>query len=149
MSFDWIVEGRLLAMAMPWPEDLAELRRIGVTAILSLDRRADPSISDAGFAHRVIDVRDFTAPTPAQLDDAAAFIDTALAAGGACAVHCGAGLGRTGTVAAVWLVRHGSTAADAIAWVRRCRPGSIETAEQEAAILADARAPRAPRGGSA
>jgi atypical dual specificity phosphatase len=54
--------------------------------------------------------------------------------GAAVAVHCGAGLGRTGTLVACYLVAGGLSAEDAIAKVRRLRPGSIETAEQEAAV---------------
>lgn len=136
MNFDWIVEGRLAAMAMPWPEDYPELRRRGVTAVLSLTDRAPAEIEAAGFAFLALPVRDFHAPTPGQLDAAVEFIERTVDSGGACAVHCGAGLGRTGTVAAAWLVRRGRGAAEAIAEVRRRRPGSVETREQEAAVAA-------------
>ena len=47
------------------------------------------------------------------------------------ALHCRGGLGRTGTVAARLLVELGSVPALAIEQVRRTRPGSIETREQE------------------
>lgn len=50
-------------------------------------------------------------------------------------MHCRAGLGRTGTVAARLLVEHGARPADAIALVRTVRPGSIETVEQESYVL--------------
>ena len=50
------------------------------------------------------------------------------------AVHCAAGLGRTGVVLACYFIDKGLTAANAIARVRRLRPGSIETEEQEKAI---------------
>ena len=49
-------------------------------------------------------------------------------------VHCGAGMGRTGTFLAAYLVSQGMTAHDAIAEVRRLRPGSIETPAQERAV---------------
>ena len=50
------------------------------------------------------------------------------------AVHCGAGLGRAGTLLAAYLVSQGCDAEEAMARVRRARPGSIETIEQEQAV---------------
>ena len=49
-------------------------------------------------------------------------------------VHCSAGLGRTGTMLASYLVQRGSNTAEALAQVRKRRPGSIETADQELAV---------------
>jgi Cyclin-dependent kinase inhibitor 3 (CDKN3) len=54
-----------------------------------------------------------------------------LRRGGRVAIHCAAGLGRTGTVAAKLLVALGQSPDDAIAAVRAARPGTIETSEQE------------------
>jgi atypical dual specificity phosphatase len=55
------------------------------------------------------------------------------------AVHCAAGLGRTGTVLAAYLVARGEEPRAALARVRDLRPGSVETADQERAVEAYAR----------
>jgi ADP-ribosyl-[dinitrogen reductase] hydrolase len=51
--------------------------------------------------------------------------------GDSIALHCRAGKGRTGMIAARLLVELGASSAQAIERVRRTRPGSIETMEQE------------------
>jgi len=79
-------------------------------------------------------VADFTPPSHEQLRAGVAAIRESLAAGNRVAVHCGAGLGRTGTLLATYLVSEGVNAEAAISQVRQARPGSIETPAQEAAV---------------
>lgn len=136
---DWIEEGRLLACAYPRRQAAwAGLVGRGVRVLVNLHERAHAPARLA--AHELTEihltVRDFTAPSPEQLARGVAAIEDALQAGKVVAVHCGGGLGRTGTLLACYLVRRGSSAEDAIARVRTLRPGSIETRAQERAILA-------------
>jgi cell division cycle 14 len=65
----------------------------------------------------------------------AAFLDAASSAargdGGAVAVHCREGLGRTGTMAAAQLMAgHGFSAREAMGWLRIVRPGSVVGSQQ-------------------
>jgi atypical dual specificity phosphatase len=136
---DWIEPGRVLGCAYPRREAaLAGLREQGVSTIVNLHERAhDPArLARHGLSETHVPVRDFTAPTPAQLAEGVAAIEQAVAAGQVVAVHCGGGLGRTGTLLACYLTRRGWSPVAAIAEVRRVRPGSVETAAQIAAVEA-------------
>lgn len=53
---------------------------------------------------------------------------------GGIAIHCAAGLGRTGTLAAQFLVMQGVEPDQAIIDIRQARRGSIETLAQEQAV---------------
>jgi atypical dual specificity phosphatase len=65
-----------------------------------------------------------------------AAIADALENGRVAVVHCGAGLGRTGTLLACYLVHSGLNADEAIRRLRAVRPGSVETRAQVAAVVA-------------
>jgi atypical dual specificity phosphatase len=141
-SFTWIEKPLLGAMARP--ESAAELdwlRSQGVEVLLSLTE--DPPrrdwVNDAGLMVVHVPVVDMEAPTPEQLDRAISAIARAHETQMGVAVHCGAGLGRTGVVLACYFITKGMTASNAIARVRRLRPGSIETDEQADAVAEFAR----------
>ena len=128
-GFSWIVEGELAAMPLPGRHrDLADdadfLRLEGVGALVSLTE-APPdaevlAASDIAQVH--IPVRDFTAPTLEQMIEFVGVVEASVARGERVGVHCTAGLGRSGTMAAAYLVAQGASAPEAIATVRRLRP---------------------------
>lgn len=128
LNFSWIVDGRVAGMARPRPGDLPWLRAQGVTAVLSLTE-SRPDL--AGFDVHHIPVVDMTSPTLEQLREAVGFIRRVVDGGGAVVTHCTAGMGRTGTILAAYLVGEGFPVEEALRRVRELRPGSVETAEQE------------------
>lgn len=117
--------------------DLERLQSLGIHQLINLRSHAHRPgrLAPHGLVEHHIPVPDFHAPTPAQLDAAVAIIKAAVAAGERIVLHCGAGLGRAGTVAACYLVAMGQDAAAAIQNVRSVRPGAVETEEQVAAVV--------------
>jgi atypical dual specificity phosphatase len=136
-GFTWIDRPRLAALARPdGPEDLAWLREQGIELLVSLTE--DPPrrdwVNDAGLLLFHVPMVDMEAPSQEDLDRCISAITRAHERDMGVAVHCGAGLGRTGVVLACYLVTTGLSASNAIARVRRLRAGSVETEDQEVAV---------------
>lgn len=132
-----VTEG-VMGCAYPSTERaLDEISCQGVRVLVNLHKKPhDPHrLSRHGMREVHLPVEDFAAPTAEQIESGVAAILEARAAGEAVAVHCGGGLGRTGTLLACYLVcSQGLGAREAIGRVRDLRPGSVETADQVAAV---------------
>lgn len=90
----------------PSREGYASLSKLGVTTVIDLraerDLLVDEALLEALDIERVsIPIRDGQAPTPQQV---AQFFTAVQRSPGAVYVHCGAGVGRTGTLTAALLV---------------------------------------------
>jgi atypical dual specificity phosphatase len=136
-GFSWVEKPLLAALARPSsPEDLAWLREQGIQVLLSLteERPRRDWTEDASLLVFHEPFEDMEAPTQDQLDRAVSAVLRATERNMPVAVHCGAGLGRTGVVLAAYFVARGATAQNAIGRVRRLRPGSVETDEQAEAV---------------
>lgn len=135
----WVAPG-VLGCAYPRTERaLAALSASGVRLLVNLHKRPhDPArLGRHGLREVHLPVKDFAAPAPRQVEHGVDAILEALAAGEAAAVHCGGGLGRTGTLLACYLASSkGYGAQEALRRVRALRPGSVETLAQLAAVRA-------------
>ena len=133
----WVAPG-VLGCAYPRTDRaLAALSEGGVRLLVNLHARPhDPArLARHGLREVHLPVGDFAAPSLCQIERGLDAILGALAAGEAAAVHCGGGLGRTGTVLACYLASsEGLGAGEAIRRVRALRPGSVETPPQAAAV---------------
>ena len=106
------------------------LLALGTTAVLRLNEdQYDPLVfTAAGIEHIDLPFDDCAVP-PARV--VAAFFAAVDRQRGLTAVHCKAGLGRTGTLIALYLMRScGFGARPAIAWLRIVRPGSVIGVQQ-------------------
>lgn len=138
-NFCFVVDHVLAGSALPgsWDsleEDLADVQSHDIGAIVSLTERPLPAdrLRRAGLRYLHLPVEDFTPPTTRQAAEFVRFVDVIWGElEKATLVHCRAGIGRTGTMLACYLVARGETAGDAIDHVRALRPGSIETSDQE------------------
>jgi len=105
-------------------------KHLGVTDVIRLN---EPEYNAADFVtqdilHHDLYFEDCTTPTQERVDKFFEIVDNAK---GIIAVHCKAGLGRTGTLIALHMMRTQMfTAREAMAWLRIMRPGSVIGVQQ-------------------
>ncbi|XP_069891932.1 dual specificity protein phosphatase CDC14B isoform X2 [Dipodomys merriami] len=148
-DFNWIIPDRFLAFCGPHSRSRLEngyhqhspetyipyFKRHNITTIIRLNKKMYDAkrFMDAGFDHHDLFFADGTTPTE---DIVSEFLDICENAQGAIAVHCKAGLGRTGTLISCYIMKHyRMTAAETIAWVRICRPGSVIGPQQQFLVM--------------
>jgi atypical dual specificity phosphatase len=137
-DFTWIIDDRLGATSLPsFPEDFEDLRARGISSLISLTEYSPDStcLLKLGIDLHRFPIPDMSIVSVETMDEIIAKIHSEIAFGKKTAVHCGAGLGRTGLVIACYLVSQGESGEESILRVRRLRPRSIETEEQEQFIL--------------
>ncbi|KAF5299577.1 hypothetical protein FQR65_LT09382 [Abscondita terminalis] len=96
-----------------------------IKTVIRLNNKVyDSSVfTKAGIEHHELFFPDGTIPTKQIL---LRFLNLSESARAAVAVHCKAGLGRTGSLIGAYIIKHyRMSAREAIAWMRICRPGSV------------------------
>ncbi|MHA2294456.1 MAG: protein-tyrosine phosphatase family protein [Candidatus Hodarchaeales archaeon] len=133
-NYDWIVEKELLAASLPTSvEDIKLLHQAGVKTIISLCDGYDVEQiirkSKVNVTHLVFEIPDFSVPDESQVEE---FLKYMEFGDKPVAIHCYAGIGRTGTMIAMYLIhKKGMGAREAIEFVRSRRYGAVESQVQE------------------
>lgn len=155
-DFNWIVPGKVIAFSSPssasfdgngcrtWtPEDYSPVfAQLGVTAVVRLNEVTYDShrFIDKGIIHKDLNFLDGSCPSE---DIVSQFIEFVENEAGAVAVHCKAGLGRTGTLIGCYAMKHYNfPAQEFIGWIRICRPGSVLGPQQHFLVEIEAKCRR-------
>ena len=136
-NFSWIIEGKLAGSAIPTSTDEIQWAiDQGVKSIVTI--REEPLDTDytnnVNYFH--VHSNDMGVPEFDDLVKTVDFIHDRIVNDEPVMVHCLAGLGRTGTILACYLIKYKKMSADdAIQKVRDERPGSIQSFSQEEIIF--------------
>jgi cell division cycle 14 len=106
-------------------------KKKNVTLVVRLN---DKQYDEKKFLNAGIDHLDLIYPdgTNAPMPILMKFLEACEKTPGAVAVHCKAGLGRTGTCIGSYMMKHEFfTAHELIGWLRLCRPGSVIGPQQQ------------------
>jgi cell division cycle 14 len=151
-DLNWIIQNKILAVAGPQnqkvitPEGFCMLTpqdyipyflKSNVKLVVRLNRKCydENEFINAGIRHVEHYYLDGSCPEMSILHSVVSDMES-VAPNEAIAVHCKAGLGRTGTCIGAYMMKHyRMTAKEVIGWMRVCRPGMVIGPQQH--FLAD------------
>ncbi|MEX0272374.1 dual specificity protein phosphatase family protein [Leptolyngbyaceae cyanobacterium UHCC 1019] len=132
----WVIPDKLAGVRKPTTDEIIELKNVGIGAIVSV--MDDPSNLDAyeqtGLPYLWLPTKGGTAPTQEQIQQLQAFVAQQNQLGNAIAVHCTSGNRRTGTMLAAYLIKSGSSFAEAIQIIQTAN-SQAELREAQIAFL--------------
>ena len=136
-NFSWIIEKKLAGSAIPTSkEEIDWVKQEGVKSIVTIKEEPleEEWLEDVNYLH--IHSNDMGVPEFDDLINSVDFLHQRITNDEPVMVHCLAGLGRTGTILACYLIKYEQMSADdAIQKVRNERYGSIQSFSQEEIIF--------------
>lgn len=151
-DLNWIIQNKILAVAGPQnqkiitpegfcmltPQDyIPYFRKTNVKLVVRLNKKCydENEFINAGIRHVEHYYLDGSCPEMRILHSVLSDMES-VAPNEAMAIHCKAGLGRTGTCIGAYMMKHYKmTAKEVIGWMRICRPGMVIGPQQH--FLAD------------
>jgi protein-tyrosine phosphatase len=128
MRFVWIIKNKLAQSEYPSIENLCNIRKEGIRAIVSLERRNDEfkaKLREKKFKHLEEHIEDYHAPTMEQLFRIIDFIDFMIKNKKPVLVHCFVG-SRSGAVLVSYLIYHGKSLKDALVEISKIIPATAD-----------------------
>ncbi|VAW71136.1 hypothetical protein MNBD_GAMMA12-1280 [hydrothermal vent metagenome] len=133
-NFLWLRKGELAGTPRPGlfvelDYDLTALKRVGISVLVSLTQiPIDPtSLVKHGIKGIAFPIKDMGVPTIEVAKKFCHQIESLIDAGEAVALHCKAGIGRTGTMLVAQLIWEGETALHALEVARRIEPRWVQS----------------------
>ncbi len=116
-------------------EEINWIRKQGVKSIVTMTEYGLPQTWVDGIEYLHVPTEDLTAPDIEKIDSTVDYIAERIKNGEPVMVHCAAGIGRTGTILASYLIKYQKMSAkEAIEILRKERPGSVQSTSQEIAV---------------
>ena len=142
-NFSWVIRGKLAGSARPENEaQLRWLRDKGIKALVCLNKERpldDKQVRELGFEYLFLPVKDFTAPTQDDVVEFVRFAQEMIGHSMPVVVCCGAGIGRTGTMCAAFLVSLCFSPEEALNKIEVMRGVGVESDSQREAVSEYAR----------
>jgi len=135
-NFSWLINDKLAGSGMPTSSaELEWVTKTGVKSVVTMTEEPLPESWIKNIKYLHVPTEDLSAPDMEKIDNTVDYIHERIKNDEPTMVHCAAGIGRTGTILACYLIKyHGLSTKDAIGKVRDERPGSIQSESQEIAI---------------
>ncbi len=136
-GFLWLLKGKLAGTPLPGvffeeDYDLKALQRVGITHLISTTLKpvSVEKLKPFNIQGKSFPIKDMETPTLDNAVEVCELIDHIIKNDGVVAVHCRAGLGRTGTVLALYLIWKNADAISALEKARAIEPRWVQSEQQ-------------------
>jgi len=132
-NFRWLVEGRIAGSGVPrTDEDIEWLKLQRIDTIISFSKispKVANKIRSLQMSHHEIPIEDYGTPEYFQINRFLELVEKEISGGRRVLIHCYSGMGRTGTMFALYLVHHG------LDWQKAVeKGGGLETGSQRLCV---------------